>query len=348
MAETGKWTPPPPPPPASVPSGAWTPPPPPVSPAVQQPAEPVVAPELKWAPPAVPATPPPPRVALPVNPPTAPAVRDVVPPPASPLAPPRVLTSVPAAPRAPMTTAPVAPIAPMPRPEITVPRPPGSAPGRVIAVLAGLTALSGAAGFAAWTWLHPTVQVSNALFVPVEISVEGAEGLVIPPRSSAAIQVARSSGAVVRWTVVDSSAHWSATAPTAQVPIVFDKLPFRPARLATSSGLDGVDLLTPLITNATGEPITISVNVGLVRDNVTRAANCDCTVPAGASVSPVGAFERFANSTVQAQLADGRTATFDSINAGVDQRSGAVRLRFSLQDFSFDERVVTRNARSVR
>jgi hypothetical protein len=84
----------------------------------------------------------------------------------------------------------------------------------------------------------------------------------------------------------------------------------------------------PLITNETGRPITIIINAGLA-----GAVSCNCTVPAGAVRMPIGYYQLFQNSTVQAEdPGTGGTATFTGLGSKVDATRGTVGLRFRALD----------------
>ena len=85
---------------------------------------------------------------------------------------------------------------------------------------------------------------------------------------------------------------------------------------------------TPLITNETGKPLTITVNAGLA-----GAISCHCTVPPGAVRMEIGYYPLFANSTVRAEEAGtARTATFRDLGPQVDVASGRVGLLFRAAD----------------
>jgi hypothetical protein len=84
----------------------------------------------------------------------------------------------------------------------------------------------------------------------------------------------------------------------------------------------------PLITNETGQSVTITVNAGLA-----GALNCGCTVPPGAVRMQIGYYPLFANSTVRAEeVGTVRTATFKELGPQVDAASGVVGLLFRAAD----------------
>jgi hypothetical protein len=83
----------------------------------------------------------------------------------------------------------------------------------------------------------------------------------------------------------------------------------------------------PLITNETGKPLRVTVNVGSA-----AAMECDCTVPPGAVRAPIGYYPLFRNSSVRVTDAANRSATFTDLGPEVNRQSGVVGLRFTAAD----------------
>ena len=83
----------------------------------------------------------------------------------------------------------------------------------------------------------------------------------------------------------------------------------------------------PVITNETGQPLTIVVNAGLK-----GAARCGCTIPPGAVRMAIGYYPLFENSTVRAEDTAGRSATFTDLSRQVDVSRGLVGLLFRAAD----------------
>jgi hypothetical protein len=97
-------------------------------------------------------------------------------------------------------------------------------------------------------------------------------------------------------------------------------------RLAATASPAHAAYFAPLITNETGQPLTITVNAGLA-----GALSCRCTVPAGAVRMGIGYYPLFQNSTVRAE-AGARSATFTNLGPQVDATSGFVGLLFRAGD----------------
>ena len=96
--------------------------------------------------------------------------------------------------------------------------------------------------------------------------------------------------------------------------------------IATAEGAS-TPVFAPLITNATGVPLKVTVNPG-----TGAAKECGCTIPDGASRLGIGYYRLFQNSTVRVTAPDGRTATFPGFAASVNAGDGTVGLRFEAKD----------------
>ena len=82
----------------------------------------------------------------------------------------------------------------------------------------------------------------------------------------------------------------------------------------------------PLITNETGQRLTIIVNAGSG-----AAVSCNCAVPPGAVRMAIGYYPLYQNSSVRAE-AQGRSATFKDLGPHVDVTRGTVGLLFRAGD----------------
>ncbi|HLZ44878.1 MAG TPA: serine/threonine-protein kinase [Gemmatimonadales bacterium] len=82
----------------------------------------------------------------------------------------------------------------------------------------------------------------------------------------------------------------------------------------------------PLITNETGESLSIVINAGLA-----GSQRCGCTIPPGAVRMAIGYYPLYQNSTVRAETAN-RSATFTDLGPQVDVTRGVVGLLFRSGD----------------
>ena len=97
-------------------------------------------------------------------------------------------------------------------------------------------------------------------------------------------------------------------------------------RLAATARPTHGAFFAPLITNETGEPLSITVNAGLA-----GAQRCGCMIPPGAVRMAIGYYPLFENSTVRAE-AGGRAAMFRDLGKQVDLARGTVGLLFRAED----------------
>jgi hypothetical protein len=97
-------------------------------------------------------------------------------------------------------------------------------------------------------------------------------------------------------------------------------------RLAATSSPRTRAYFAPVITNETGEPLSITVNAGSA-----GAMRCGCTVPPGAVRMLVGYYPLYQNSTVRAE-AGGRSAMFQDLGPQANATTGVVGLLFRAGD----------------
>jgi hypothetical protein len=107
---------------------------------------------------------------------------------------------------------------------------------------------------------------------------------------------------------------------------VFDNVSGGAAVTATAEGAKD-RMFAPLITNATGVMLKVTVNPGSA-----AATDCKCTVPDGGTRLGIGYYRLFQNSAVKVTAPDGRSATFPNVAGAVAAGSGSVGLRFEAKD----------------
>ncbi|MDH4045290.1 MAG: serine/threonine protein kinase [Gemmatimonadota bacterium] len=180
------------------------------------------------------------------------------------------------------------------------------------------------AALAGWRVTRPRLVFENALAVPVTLSIGGREHVVA---SGARVRIPLSRRA-------PPAALW-----TAQRPAAPDGLPMgaelhgavqlreRRVSAAARAVTGDAAFFAPLITNATGRPLRVTVNVGSA-----AAMDCACTVPPGTVRMSIGYYPLFRNSSVRVTDAQHRSATFTDLGPNVDRVSGVVGLRFTAAD----------------
>jgi tRNA A-37 threonylcarbamoyl transferase component Bud32 len=203
----------------------------------------------------------------------------------------------------------------------------GSGPSRIaLYVVASALMLVLALGVLANRRRH--IMVVNRMPVPIAVVVGTDSARHIAPNDSSVVEVRPTATLPVSWYVTGANAG-SREAPDLQHTAVLDARP-RTRELRLEARADALDpaVFLPYITNATGFPLTLRVNVGTAVE-----VSCQCRVLTGAVRVPVGAYQLFRNSSVRAVLPDGRVATFEGLGSQVNRESGVVRLRFDLKDF---------------
>jgi hypothetical protein len=177
---------------------------------------------------------------------------------------------------------------------------------------------------AGWRLTRPRLLFENALAVPVTLSIGGREHVVT---SGARVRIPLSRRA-------PPAALWAAQRPagTDGLPMGAElhgavQLRGRRIRAAARAVTEDAAFFAPLITNETGRPLRVTVNVGSA-----AAMDCGCIVPPGTVRAPIGYYPLFRNSSVRVADAQNRSATFTDLGPNVDRVSGVVGLRFTAAD----------------
>jgi hypothetical protein len=189
-----------------------------------------------------------------------------------------------------------------------------------------VVALAGAAAATWWLWAHPRLQVANPLRVPVTVAWGNGPAQLLKPGGYLELRVSRADSLPLRWEVADGAAG---ARPVRHRVLRFPAGPLAPLYVETTPAFDDGAYFTPVVTNASSQPITLVANAGLAVGGARVEQPCRCKLAPGTRARAVGLYRLYGNSSLRARRADGRTATFESLGAEVDRRSGTVRLRFT-------------------
>jgi hypothetical protein len=172
------------------------------------------------------------------------------------------------------------------------------------------------------------LQVVNRLSVPIGVVVGSQAERRVPAGDSSALIVPRTRSLPVSWYAIGPrSGKGQVAGSDLQRSQVLDARR-REFRIEARADSGGLAVFLPYVTNATGEPLTLRINVGSAAEE-----SCRCSVPPGAVRVPLGYFPLYRNSSVRAVLPNGKVATFEGLGSQVNRASGVVRLRFDAKDF---------------
>jgi hypothetical protein len=173
---------------------------------------------------------------------------------------------------------------------------------------------------------RPRLQFTNRLAAPVRLVFGGQPPYTIPPNETVALAVPRGAASVAEWELVR--------------PVSADRKPMgeevRGAVVTRGRGTvadsawirqGDADYFAPLVTNASGDLLRVTVNAGLA-----GARDCECAVRPGATRVFLGYYRLYGNSTVRARSPAGAEATFLDLGAQVRSRDGTLGLRFEDKD----------------
>jgi hypothetical protein len=191
-------------------------------------------------------------------------------------------------------------------------------------IIALLLAL-GAAAAAYLTFARPRLRFTNRLAAPVRLVFAG-EPRTIQSNETVELPVPRSGTAVAEWELVRPL---SADGKPMGEEIRGALVPRDGAAVADSAWvrLGDADYFAPLVTNASGSLLRVTVNAGLL-----GARDCECAVRPGANRVFLGYYRLYGNSTVRARAPSGAEATFRDLGPQVTNRDGTVGLRFEDKD----------------
>jgi hypothetical protein len=172
---------------------------------------------------------------------------------------------------------------------------------------------------------RPRLRFTNRLAAPVRLVFVG-EPRTVQPNATVELSVPRSGTAVAEWELVR--------------PLSADGKPMgeeiRGAIVTRGGGVvadsawvrqGDADYFAPLLTNASGSMLRVTVNAGLQ-----GARDCECAVRPGANRVFLGYYRLYGNSTVRARAPAGTEATFRDLGPQVTNRDGTVGLRFEDKD----------------
>ena len=175
-----------------------------------------------------------------------------------------------------------------------------------------------ALGAGAMYFRQPKLVFQNRLTDMVAVQVAGEERRILPG-GSFELKLDRGRRLDLSWQLVSRlGASFGDTIAIAS--------PRGSVRLAATARPTHGAFFEPLITNETGQPLSIVVNAGLA-----GSQRCGCTVPPGAVRMAIGYYPLFGNSTVRAEAGE-RAATFRDLGKQVDVTNGIVGLLFRAED----------------
>jgi hypothetical protein len=202
--------------------------------------------------------------------------------------------------------------------------PPARRKGFVVATVTLLAAVAALVTYRTLT--RPIMAFENQLVEPVRL-VAGRRERIVEPGARLRVQLPRRQSVGFEWRLIRPTNASGGVMGVELSDTVQLSQRSGTVRRAAESRLDGTAYFAPLITNATDQPLTVTVNAGLQ-----GAASCGCTVAPGSTRYRIGYYPLFLNSTVQVRDPGGRVATFTDLGPRVDRQRGSVGLRFETAD----------------
>jgi hypothetical protein len=195
------------------------------------------------------------------------------------------------------------------------------------AALISLGLMAGTVAIIAGWWLTaPRLLFDNALRAPVRLSLAGDQHLV-EPGDQISLRLPREGSSGILWTLVRPTNDAGDPLGVEVIGAIAVTDPHGRTRATAEATTEERAYFAPLITNETGEPLSVTVNA-----TTPRAETCDCIVPVGAVRMLIGYYPLFSNSTVRVEDSSGRLAMFVQFSSEVNRRSGVVSLKFQAKD----------------
>jgi hypothetical protein len=171
------------------------------------------------------------------------------------------------------------------------------------------------------------LQFTNYLIYPVTISVNGSTLGTVNASSNGAFTVTP--------TTQTLSVSFELTRPTVGGAAIGDPMlgywtinnPVGTYTLTINNQIGNQEYFVPIITNNTGHPLLMDVNIGLAAEN-----RCNCVVPTAGSNVAIGYYRFFSNSTVDAFPSTsnyaGQYSYFHDLASFVQADTGVLYLTF--------------------
>jgi hypothetical protein len=170
----------------------------------------------------------------------------------------------------------------------------------------------------------PRLRFTNRLAAPVRLAIAGRVD-TLPGGATVELEVPGDDTSVAEWELIRPlSADDRPMGEEIRGAVVL-----RGRTIADSAWVRQGDAgyFAPLITNASGKLLRITVNAGLQ-----GALDCGCAVRPGATRVFIGYYRLYQNSTVRARAPSGAEATFRDLGPQVTRLDGTVGLRFEEKD----------------
>jgi hypothetical protein len=174
--------------------------------------------------------------------------------------------------------------------------------------------------------IRPKFRFTNRLAAPVQLTVGEAPSVTVAPGATVTVPVSRGRTMVAEWEMVrPASADHTPMGEEVRGSVVL-RDPSGTTEGAADARQGESRFFAPLITNASSEPLRITVNAGLI-----GPVDCGCAVRPGATRVFVGYYRLYGNSTVRARSKAGE-GTFRDLGPQVTNRESTVGLRFEDKD----------------